>query len=708
VRIITVLFVFSILFSSVLARGIKPYRIDPHRTFMGKISKVKVRNFYEDPGQRVQDRSANSELNTGSSQTLQLVKRASDHSFTTLIDSSRNGFGWLNPSIRSISHYKGADAFGADVDFLLLAYRQYIVSNTATGIIGATTIDVANDLSNGAFFRHVNLNEDLGPFPPADPYKSIGGRYPGAVALDRPFIHFNQYISGNADTSPAVSSPYLITDYGTYGNNGGAWTGSYQMDQGYQHWNFEKNRLWNGPVSIVKSSDGKYHYVGVYRNWMIKGESQPAEYVILNAESDDPTTDWTIDTDPTTIDTMNFFLYPSVSMNSSGFGACVGIGHEGPHPGNTFYLYELRVMVMTTTDYGKTWTTPRQIDWAELGVPESVTYSDSIYIPTSDTTQALYQGDVYLAIPNNHGLDVLVSDDQDVYVGYDLTWGPQASDSTYYRDYHECGVHVAISNDGGASFEDKHMAINNGFFEGDSLSDAVEDNFIFNSEVDLSLDQYGYLYATWLDRPHVNIEPAEHLRYNDPNETIGLKTDVFTSRSLDGGETWSWKMNVTQTQSVDEYELKAAMVADGKDNGTVYFAYSTIDPSTSVSQGDPDAYTYRTNRIWVGQAWDYPDSGALAIGAKSRPVIKTYRLEQNYPNPFNPTTTISYELPVSGKVRLVVYNVLGQKVRTLIDEKQGAGKYKMTLDASELSSGVYFYRLSAGKSDLTRKMILIK
>lgn len=85
-----------------------------------------------------------------------------------------------------------------------------------------------------------------------------------------------------------------------------------------------------------------------------------------------------------------------------------------------------------------------------------------------------------------------------------------------------------------------------------------------------------------------------------------------------------------------------------------------------------------------------------------------FALEQNYPNPFNPTTTIRYQLPVTSNVKLEVYDVLGKKIATLVNERQEAGIYNYTLNASNLSSGVYFYRLQAGSFVQTKKMMLVK
>ncbi|MCH8836929.1 MAG: S8 family peptidase, partial [Candidatus Marinimicrobia bacterium] len=85
-----------------------------------------------------------------------------------------------------------------------------------------------------------------------------------------------------------------------------------------------------------------------------------------------------------------------------------------------------------------------------------------------------------------------------------------------------------------------------------------------------------------------------------------------------------------------------------------------------------------------------------------------YALLQNYPNPFNPVTTIQYHLPRPGEVRLRLYNLRGQLVRTLIDDFRAAGVHSVALNSDRLASGVYFYRLEAGDFTRTRKMVLLK
>ena len=85
-----------------------------------------------------------------------------------------------------------------------------------------------------------------------------------------------------------------------------------------------------------------------------------------------------------------------------------------------------------------------------------------------------------------------------------------------------------------------------------------------------------------------------------------------------------------------------------------------------------------------------------------------FTLAQNYPNPFNPTKQIMYGLPQQSRVRLTIYNVLGQEVATLVDEEQEAGSYQVRFDARGLASGIYFYRLQAGEFVETKNLLLVK
>jgi photosystem II stability/assembly factor-like uncharacterized protein len=115
----------------------------------------------------------------------------------------------------------------------------------------------------------------------------------------------------------------------------------------------------------------------------------------------------------------------------------------------------------------------------------------------------------------------------------------------------------------------------------------------------------------------------------------------------------------------------------------------------------------------LGQVLKTENGGASWIDDKNQSVYaSTYLLGQNYPNPFNPKTIINFELPIANYVELTIYNMLGEKVATLISGKQPAGNHQVEWDASGFASGVYFYRLSAegkGQSFVqTRKLVLLK
>ena len=88
--------------------------------------------------------------------------------------------------------------------------------------------------------------------------------------------------------------------------------------------------------------------------------------------------------------------------------------------------------------------------------------------------------------------------------------------------------------------------------------------------------------------------------------------------------------------------------------------------------------------------------------------VKAFSLSNNYPNPFNPTTTINYQIPELSFVTLKVFDVLGSEIATLVNEENPSGRYKAEFDATDLPSGIYFYRLQAGSFVETKKMMLLK
>ncbi len=140
-------------------------------------------------------------------------------------------------------------------------------------------------------------------------------------------------------------------------------------------------------------------------------------------------------------------------------------------------------------------------------------------------------------------------------------------------------------------------------------------------------------------------------------------------------------------------------------------------PSSGSTSGGSYEYrdeTVAANRTYWYKLREVSDDG---LGAEYGPYSVTYRvtnrLDQNVPNPFNPTTTIAYAIASDNQVSLTIYDVAGRKVRTLVNERQKADMYKLTWDGvndagSRVASGVYFYKLVAGKFTQTKKMVLLK
>jgi hypothetical protein len=117
------------------------------------------------------------------------------------------------------------------------------------------------------------------------------------------------------------------------------------------------------------------------------------------------------------------------------------------------------------------------------------------------------------------------------------------------------------------------------------------------------------------------------------------------------------------------------------------------------------------------RAWEWPEiTGAIVngiqygtiTGIKDRHSPTSFELRQNYPNPFNPSTTIRFGVSGSGFVSLKVFDTLGREVATLVDEEKTPGKYSVTFDASNLSSGIYYYRLHTGVSNSIKKLIVLR
>jgi hypothetical protein len=173
----------------------------------------------------------------------------------------------------------------------------------------------------------------------------------------------------------------------------------------------------------------------------------------------------------------------------------------------------------------------------------------------------------------------------------------------------------------------------------------------------------------------------EMLRFNHADASSNVLGFASTRRNSNGavamsGDLMTVEFTVTQAATVARFELENAILSTPTTlENNVAFTLSAVVEHTS----DADE-----NRI------------------------AEFALHQNSPNPFNPTTSISYEIDKPGFVRLSVFNLIGQEVAILVNGNQTAGRQTANFDAADLSSGLYFYKLTTGGQTAIRKMTLVK
>jgi hypothetical protein len=197
---------------------------------------------------------------------------------------------------------------------------------------------------------------------------------------------------------------------------------------------------------------------------------------------------------------------------------------------------------------------------------------------------------------------------------------------------------------------------------------------------------------------HVDDAGGINVLYYDDRNTTTDSTGVYLSRSLDGGTAW-------QDFRISDHNFKPQPIG-GFGQG---YQGDNIDLTSSRDTLFP---VWMDNSTGIYQIWIAPTalSKLVDVEESGSTFPSAIRLRQNFPNPFNPSCEIEYELPASGFVTLIVYDVYGREIKTLVKAEQPTGIHRVAFDTRSLSlaSGLYLYRLSINGVTDTRKMVLLK
>ncbi len=256
----------------------------------------------------------------------------------------------------------------------------------------------------------------------------------------------------------------------------------------------------------------------------------------------------------------------------------------------------------------------------------------------------------------------------------------------------------------------------------------------FQMNPSITMDGASYFVITWQDYRNTNWD-IYFQRYTDNGTAIGVNTKVnddagsmgqlVPSISIDGAGNFVIVWQDERYGQTSPDIIGQRYFSNGSPNGGNYLIVTdgpNNGESTPTVCADNASIIFSWQDDRLSNGWDiyaklvnWNWNGVTAVTDEGINKLKEFSLSQNYPNPFNPSTIISYTIPQTGFVSLIVYDVLGTEVATLVNEEKPAGEYEIEFVGDGSTSGIYFYQLKvnlpnsgAGNFIQTRKMILIK
>jgi hypothetical protein len=202
-------------------------------------------------------------------------------------------------------------------------------------------------------------------------------------------------------------------------------------------------------------------------------------------------------------------------------------------------------------------------------------------------------------------------------------------------------------------------------------------------------------------RPTMVIDDNDNLfvayQRDIPADTLYSMDEIAVVASSDGGATWTEPLTLSRPDHDAGYQgMDPRVTSSGID--------LTWRESYAINQNDPDSSSIVYGRV---------ELSIVGLELVQDQIVDKFQLNQNYPNPFNPSTEITFNIAKPGKYELSIYNVLGQKIKTLAAKKFESGQKSVSWNGlnelgNQVSSGVYFYKLSYGDYTLTKKLVFLK
>jgi photosystem II stability/assembly factor-like uncharacterized protein len=355
--------------------------------------------------------------------------------------------------------------------------------------------------------------------------------------------------------------------------------------------------------------------------------------------------------------------------------------------------------IYISEDYGETWQFLSEIDdTSEIVIITCLVFKDDLVFASSLGGSGIYKSsDLGITwVPQNNGLQ-----------SNDITKITERNDSLFASSW--IGLYLSIDNgenwgklhpetlvldDFSLLFDDRIVALN-------------EDDVFISYNKGISWDT---ILIASVHSPFRNILSEDNMIY------VGSKGDgVYVSS--DYGNVWNLRYPAVGYAYVDAAELTSTGIyMIGGELTGCYITYDQGESWVEANSGLPNKYI---NSIFIDeQCYVYTGLTNFGIYKSSSPVtsieedskvkLNSYILFQNYPNPFNSTTNIKYTIPQSGKVKIVVFNLMGCEIATIQDKFQQAGSYDVIFQADNLASGIYFYEIRANKFRDVKKLLLLK